>query len=115
MRAVPEWIGAHPDQAIPPRVKLRVWERCGGRCALSGKKLMPGDAYDFDHILALANGGENREKNLQLVSRDKHREKTVFGRSTSEFGLAGNRSSRAASPETQPVTPKRSRRLRTHE
>lgn len=75
-RTVPEWQGATPDTPIPTRVKLRIWKRCGGRCALSGKKLMPGDAYDFDHIIALANGGRNVETNIQLVSREKHREKT---------------------------------------
>lgn len=37
---------------------------------------MPGDAYDFDHIVALANGGAHKESNLQVVSREKHREKT---------------------------------------
>jgi 5-methylcytosine-specific restriction endonuclease McrA len=73
---VPEWVGATPDSAIPTRVKLRIWERCGGRCAISGKKLMPGDAYDFDHIIALSSGGSNSEANLQLVSREAHKAKT---------------------------------------
>lgn len=77
MRTVPEWWGSSDDAAIPTRVKLRVWERCEGRCALTGKKLRPGDAYDFDHIIALANGGEHREGNLQVLSRDAHRAKTV--------------------------------------
>jgi 5-methylcytosine-specific restriction protein A len=75
-RSVPEWVGSSPDAAIPPRVRLRIWERFGGRCALTGRKLRPGDHYDFDHIIALANGGEHRENNLQLVSREAHREKT---------------------------------------
>ena len=75
-RSLPEWIGKTPDSAIPPRVKLRVWERCEGKCALTGRKLRPGDAYEFDHILALANGGEHREANLQLVCSAAHKEKT---------------------------------------
>lgn len=75
-RSVPEWVAKHPDQAIPKRVKLRVWERCGGRCARTGRKLQVGEPYDFDHILALANGGEHREGNLQIISREAHREKT---------------------------------------
>lgn len=96
-RSVPEWFGASPDAAIPQRVKLRVWTRCGGKCALTGKKLRPGDAYDFDHITALCNGGEHREGNLQVVSREAHREKTaedVKARSKADrirakhFGLA---------------------------
>lgn len=76
-RAVPEWVGATPDSAIPPRVKLRIWERAGGICGLTGRKIMPGDAYDFDHIVALANGGEHREANLRPVLRDAHRAKTA--------------------------------------
>lgn len=76
-RAVPEWIADHDDQAVPSRVKLRIWERCGGVCALTGRKLRPGDAYDFDHIKPLADKGEHRELNLQLVSRDAHRLKTA--------------------------------------
>lgn len=75
-RSIPEWVAKNPDQSIPPRVKLRVWERCGGRCALTGKKLMPGDPYDFDHIVALVNGGRHAEDNLQVVSRDAHKVKT---------------------------------------
>lgn len=75
-RSVPEWVGASPDSAIPLRVKLRIWNRCGGRCALTGKKIMPGELYDFDHTVALANGGLNAESNLRLVSRQAHREKT---------------------------------------
>jgi 5-methylcytosine-specific restriction protein A len=76
-RAVPEWIADHDDQAIPPRVKLRIWERCAGKCALTGRKLRPGDPYDFDHIIALINGGQHREFNLQVVTRVAHKEKTA--------------------------------------
>jgi 5-methylcytosine-specific restriction enzyme A len=75
-RTVPEWIGSTPDAAIPPRVKLRIWERCGGKCALTGKKIMPGDAHDYDHKIPLGLGGEHRESNLQLVSADAHKAKT---------------------------------------
>lgn len=76
-RSVEEWRGATPDSAIPARVKLRIFERENGRCHISGRKIMPGDAYDFDHIVALANGGEHRESNLAPALRDKHREKTA--------------------------------------
>jgi 5-methylcytosine-specific restriction protein A len=75
-RSVEEWIGKTDDTPIPPRVKLRIWERCGGRCYLTGKKIMPGDAHDYDHIRAICNGGQNRESNIALILRDKHREKT---------------------------------------
>lgn len=76
-RAVPEWIGKTPDSKIPDRVKLRIFEREGGRCHISGRKIMVGEPYDFDHKVALINGGEHRESNLFPALRDKHRAKTA--------------------------------------
>ena len=76
-REVPEWIGATPDTPIPKRVKLRIWERECGRCYLSSRKIMPGDAYEFEHVIAIANGGENRESNIRLALSSKHKEKTA--------------------------------------
>lgn len=76
-RSTEEWIAKHDDQAIPPRVRLRVFERHGGICHLSGRKIMPGEPWDCDHVIALINGGEHRESNLAPALRDKHREKTV--------------------------------------
>lgn len=77
IRAVPEWVADHPDQEIPQRVKLRIWERCAGRCSITGRKIMPGDAFDYEHRIALCNGGTHREFNIVLALRDKHREKTA--------------------------------------
>lgn len=75
-RSTPEWIGKTPDTKIPDRVKLRVFEAHGGVCALTNRKIRPGDDWDCDHIEALVNGGENRESNLQPALRFAHREKT---------------------------------------
>lgn len=75
-RAVPEWIADHPDQTIPKLVKLRIFDRCDGRCGITGKKLRPGE-FDYDHIKRLRDGGEHRESNLHVVWRPKHREKTA--------------------------------------
>lgn len=75
-RSVPEWIGSTPDAAIPARVRLRVFERFGGICQLTGRKIMAGDQWDLDHIKPLAMGGEHVESNLQPVLRIAHREKT---------------------------------------
>lgn len=77
-REVPEWIGKSADTAIPPRVKLRVFEAYGGRCHWSGQKIKPGDEWDADHVIALINGGQNRETNLAPILRGKpHKEKTA--------------------------------------
>ena len=75
-RKVPEWIGATPDTKVPPRVRLRIFDRCGGICHLSGRKIRAGEPWDLDHIVALANGGEHKETNLAPALQDKHREKT---------------------------------------
>lgn len=78
MRAVEEWVGATDDAAIPPRVKLRIWNRCGGRCSLTGRKIMPGEPFDYEHRTALCNGGQHREFNIVLALRGKvHQAKTA--------------------------------------
>ena len=76
-RKRPEWIGKTPDTPVPPRVIQRVFDRWGGICHISGRKIEPGDAWDMDHVVALVNGGENRESNLAPALREKHREKTA--------------------------------------
>ena len=40
-RAVPEWIGKTPDTKVPPRVRLRVFEKHDGTCHISGRKIRP--------------------------------------------------------------------------
>lgn len=76
-RARPEWIATSPDQAIPKVVKLRIWEREGGRCYLSGRKIMPGDKFEYEHVIALAAGGEHRESNIRLALSEAHKAKTA--------------------------------------
>lgn len=76
MRSVPLWIGKTDDAPIPPRVKLRVFERHDGICHLTGRKIMAGEAWDCDHIIALANGGTHSEDNLAPALREPHKEKT---------------------------------------
>ncbi|WP_245329133.1 HNH endonuclease [Bradyrhizobium centrolobii] len=76
-RSVDEWIGKTDDDAIPARVRLRVFARHGGICHLSGRRIKAGDVWDLDHVVALTNGGEHRESNLAPALRSKHREKTA--------------------------------------
>lgn len=67
-RALPEWIGRTPDTPAPPRVRLRVLLRFGRKCDAArygcGRAIRPGDDWICDHIEAIINGGENRERNL---------------------------------------------------
>lgn len=68
-RSIPEWHGATPDSAIPPRVRARVFEANGGICHVSGRKIAAGELWDCEHVIALINGGENRESNLKPALR----------------------------------------------
>lgn len=76
MRSTPEWIAKHDDQAIPTRVRVRVFDRHGGRCHISGRRIRAGEAWDCDHIVALVNGGEHRESNFAPALTEFHRAKT---------------------------------------
>ena len=75
-RTVPEWTGKTADSKPPKSLLDRLFLRQGGKCAISGQKIRPGDSTHADHIKALKDGGENREGNLQLVLADAHRVKT---------------------------------------
>jgi 5-methylcytosine-specific restriction protein A len=75
-RSTELWVGKHDDEKVPTRVRLRVFEAYGGICWLSGRKIMPGMAWDLDHKVALINGGRHAEDNLAPALKDAHREKT---------------------------------------
>lgn len=76
-RSVPEWIGKTDDSPVPDRVRLRIFERCDGRCHISGRKIQPGEVWHLDHIVALINGGPHSEYNLAPVLTGPHKAKTV--------------------------------------
>jgi 5-methylcytosine-specific restriction enzyme A len=77
-RSVEEWRGKTDDTQIPPRVKIRIFEkhnRCCGCCSRTiVGKLLP----RYDHIIALVNGGQNRESNIQLLCSECHDCKTAI-------------------------------------
>lgn len=77
-RDVPEWIGKDDNEAIPRRVRLRVFILADGQCANCSRKLHAGDKWQIDHRVALVNGGGNRESNLQVLCEWCHKPKTVF-------------------------------------
>lgn len=62
-RAVPEWIGKDDNEAIPPRVRARVFLAHDGKCQECGVKIT-GKRWICDHRIAIINGGANRESNL---------------------------------------------------
>jgi 5-methylcytosine-specific restriction protein A len=76
-RSVKEWIGRNDDTQVPPRVLLRIFLRHEGRCQCGcGRIIRTGEVWHADHRIALINGGENRETNLQPVLAEHHKCKT---------------------------------------
>lgn len=76
MRELPEWIGKTDDDRLPDRIRVRVFMRHGGRCHCCHRFIRTGEAWDCDHIIALANGGQHRESNLAPILSEHHRKKT---------------------------------------
>lgn len=76
MRSTKEWRGKTHDSPIPPRVRLRVFDKYNGTCYRSGRKIRAGERWDCDHIVALVNGGEHCESNLAPVLKNVHDLKT---------------------------------------
>lgn len=66
-RSVDEWHGRTDDTAAPRRVRLRVFERCEGKCGQCGRKIRPGEGWTLEHLIALINGGANAEFNLGVT------------------------------------------------
>jgi 5-methylcytosine-specific restriction enzyme A len=74
-RTVEEWIGRSDDEPVPPRVRLRVFERFDGICCECTLKIR-GRRWICDHRRALINGGENRESNLGPIHETCDKSKT---------------------------------------
>lgn len=78
VRALPEWIGKSPDSAVPPRVRVRVFQRFGGRCQCGCNRVIrPGEAWDAEDTIAIINGGQRRESNLKPWLTEHHPKKTA--------------------------------------
>ena len=76
-RKVAPWSGKTPDSPVPDRVKARIRAKQEGRCAITGLELVPG-FIEYDHVLALKDGGANAEGNLQAVNSKPHKEKSAL-------------------------------------
>lgn len=76
-RSKPEWIGKTDDTPIPRRIKLRILEKQDHKCAVLLISFGPNHPPKFDHIIALEDGGENRESNIQALSDLAHKPKTA--------------------------------------
>jgi 5-methylcytosine-specific restriction endonuclease McrA len=62
--SLPVRLQAERRRIIPSRVKLEVWQRDGGKCAICGSE----DELHFDHILPFSKGGTSETAaNVQLL------------------------------------------------
>ncbi|MCE9553188.1 MAG: HNH endonuclease [Planctomycetes bacterium] len=62
-----------PDRYIPPVVKIAVWRRDEGRCTLCKSR----EKLEYDHIIPIAKGGSNTERNVQLLCEPCNRAKSA--------------------------------------
>lgn len=64
-RSVKEWTGKTDDTPVPDRVRDRVLDHVDRRCHACGRRINPlRESWTCEHLIALINGGENREANL---------------------------------------------------
>lgn len=90
-RTVREWIGKTDDSMPWKNVRDRISLRSGDACATCRKPFGPTNRARCDHIVPLADEGENRESNLQMLCTECHKAKT----STEAVARAKTRSIRA--------------------
>lgn len=76
MREVPEWIGRTDNTPAPDRVKERIARKADDTCPKCTRKIGGKLRAEYDHIIPLILGGENREANLQLLCNECHAGKT---------------------------------------
>jgi hypothetical protein len=59
-------------EPIPSAVRRAVWQRDNGRCAQCGSR----ERLEFDHIVPIARGGSNTERNIELLCESCNRQKS---------------------------------------
>jgi hypothetical protein len=52
-RSVIEWIGRTDKSKVPDRVRIRVFERHGNKCYLTGREIRPSDKWEIEHVVSL--------------------------------------------------------------
>ena len=60
-------------ERIPDNVRLFVWQRDQGKCVRCGVS----EKLEFDHMIPIAKGGSNTERNIQLLCESCNRSKGV--------------------------------------
>lgn len=67
-------LGKHPEM---PTQKAKLLKKQKGKCNHCGLYFKDGDMIETDHIIPKSQGGKNEMKNLQLLHRHCHDEKTT--------------------------------------
>lgn len=75
-RSVKEWVGRDDNHRAPKKVRDRLRQKFPN-CYLCSRKIEADEKMALDHIVALINGGENRESNLRPVHQKCHATKTA--------------------------------------
>ncbi len=56
---------------IPEAVRIEVWRRDGGKCAICGSR----ENLEYDHIIPVSKGGSNTARNIELLCEKHNRSK----------------------------------------
>jgi 5-methylcytosine-specific restriction endonuclease McrA len=75
-RSLPEWRGRTDDASPPPRVKDRIARKADDCCQQCRRPIVGKLRAEFDHVIPLIIGGENRENNYQMLCSECHATKT---------------------------------------
>lgn len=102
-RPVAEWVGKHHGTNIPPRVRLRIFERDGGECHICKLIIKTGESWQADHRQALINGGEHRETNLSPAHSHCHVAKSAKDVKEKAKVASVRKKHVGIKPKTQPI------------
>lgn len=89
-------MGKHPEIPIRVATLLKIQK---GKCVFCGNYFKDGDSLDVDHLIPRSQGGKSEYKNLQLLHRHCHDNKTASD------GSLGNKSGCNSTKPKPPVDP----------
>lgn len=72
-----------PRVEFTRKQRLEIWNRADGHCQSCGMKMKAGEG-EYDHIIALAHGGETDVENGQLLCYPCHKPKTASDKGITE-------------------------------
>lgn len=65
-----------PRRSLTDHQRAEFFLSRGGKCACCTRRIMGGELWHLDHIIALENGGTNDPSNLQVLCANCHKTKT---------------------------------------